>query len=227
MESNAMYAEHRYAPPKSRTVSLGSALLINGALIAGLIFAAPNVIPKGPTGGIDIFEPFEPPVPPPDDPKPVPKADPRAAQNPTPQAPDPIIKSESYNETKTTPVIGDPPLPPMPKAEEGPIFVPEPSLPLPPLLHAEQDSRFARDFQPAYPSTELRAQRDGFVQIKVLIGIDGRVKAAQSLSATSDAFFEATRRQALSKWRFKPATRGGIPEESWKTLSVRFLIKDQ
>jgi protein TonB len=61
----------------------------------------------------------------------------------------------------------------------------------------------------------------------VLIGVDGRVKAAQSVSATSAAFFEATRRQALSKWRFKPATRGGIPEESWKTLSVRFLIKDQ
>ncbi|WBY06893.1 TonB family protein [Sphingomonas sp. 7/4-4] len=221
-----MYAEHRYAPPKSRTVSLGSALLINGALIAGLIFAAPNVIPKGPEDGINVIPIRDPLEPPPID-LPKPKPDNRAAQNPTPQAPDPFIKSESENTTKTTTDIGDPPLRPMPKAEEGPIFVPEPPPPLPPLLRAEQDSRFARDFQPAYPSTELRAQRDGFVQIKVLIGVDGRVKAAQSVSATSDAFFEATRRQALSKWRFKPATRGGIPEESWKTLSVRFLIKDQ
>jgi protein TonB len=53
------------------------------------------------------------------------------------------------------------------------------------------------------------------------------VKAAESVSATSPAFFEATRRQALSKWRFKPATRGGVPQESWKTMSVRFEIKDQ
>jgi protein TonB len=225
MESNAMYAEHRYAPPKSRTVSLGGALLINGALIAGLIFAAPNVIPKGPEDGINVIPIRDPVEPPPID-LPKPKPDNRA-ENPTPAAPDPFIKSKSDNDTKTTPVIGDPPLPPLPKVDDGPIFVPEPSPPLPSLLRAEQDSRFARDFQPAYPAAELRAQRDGFVQIKVLIGVDGRVKAAQSVSATSDAFFEATRRQALSKWRFKPATRGGIPEESWKTLSVRFEIKSQ
>jgi protein TonB len=227
MESNAMYAEHRYAPPKSRTVSLGGAFLINGALIAGLIYSAPNIVPGLKQPDIKIIDILDPPVPPPDQPKPQPRPDNRAAQNPTPQAPDPFIKSESENTTKTTTDIGDPPLRPMPKAEEGPIFVPEPSPPLPPLLRAEPDSRFARDFQPAYPAAELRAQRDGFVQIKVLIGIDGRVKAAQSVSATSDAFFEATRRQALSKWRFKPATRGGIPEESWKTLSVRFEIKSQ
>lgn len=221
-----MYAEHRYAPPKSRTVSLGGALLINGALIAGLIFAAPNVIKQAPEGGITVIPIWEPPVPDPVE-QPKPKPDNRAAQNPTPQAPDPFIKSESENTTRTTTDIGDPPLPPLPKAEEGPIFVPEPPPPLPPLLRAEPDSRFAKDFQPAYPAAELRAQRDGLVQIRVLIGVDGRVKAAQSVSATSDAFFEATRRQALSKWRFKPATRGGIPEESWKTLSVRFEIKSQ
>ncbi|WP_029936880.1 energy transducer TonB [Sphingomonas sp. UNC305MFCol5.2] len=221
-----MYAEHRYAAPKSRTVSLGGAFLINGALIAGLIFAAPNVIPKGPEDGITVI-PIRNPVEPPPIDLPKPKPDNRAAQNPTPTAPDPFIKSESDNETKTTPVIGDPPLPPLPKAEDGPIFVPEPSPPLPPLIGAEQDLRFARDFQPGYPSAELRAQRDGMVKIRVLIGVDGRVKAAESVSATSDAFFEATRRQALSKWRFKPATRGGIPQESWKTMSVRFEIKNQ
>lgn len=221
-----MYAEHRYAAPKSRTVSLGGAFLINGALIAGLIFAAPNVIPKGPEDGITVIPIRDPVEPPPID-LPKPKPDNRAAHNPTPTAPDPFIKSESDNETKTTPVIGDPPLPPLPKAEDGPIFVPEPPPPLPPLVGAEQDLRFARDFQPGYPSAELRAQRDGVVRIRVLIGVDGRVKDAQSVSATSEAFFEATRRQALSKWRFKPATRGGVPQESWKTMSVRFEIKSQ
>jgi protein TonB len=226
MESNAMYAEHRYAPPKSRTVSMGGALLINGALIAGLIFAAPNVISKGPEGGITVIPIWDPPVPDPVEP-PKPTPDNRTAQAPRPNAPDPYVKTVSENVTATTPDITEPVPGLAPVRDVGPIFVPEPPPPLPPLLRAERDSRFDRDFQPAYPSAELRAQRDGLVQIKVLIGIDGRVKAAQSVNATSDAFFEATRRQALSKWRFKPATRGGVPEESWKTLSVRFLIKDQ
>ena len=41
-----MVAEHRYTPPQSRAASFGAALLINGALIAGLIFAAPEVAEK-------------------------------------------------------------------------------------------------------------------------------------------------------------------------------------
>ena len=46
------------------------------------------------------------------------------------------------------------------------------------------------------------------------------------VSAASEAFFAATRKQALEKWRFKPATRDGIPEESWRTMSVTFVLND-
>ncbi|WP_163484575.1 energy transducer TonB, partial [Escherichia coli] len=92
---------------------------------------------------------------------------------------------------------------------------------------AKRDPRYADAFQPNYPASELRAQRDGRVSVRVLVGADGRVKSVEQVSATSPAFFEATRQQALSKWRFKPATRGGVAEESWMTLSVTFQIKDQ
>jgi len=222
-----MYAEHRYAPPQSRTVSLGGALLINGALIAGLIFAAPNVIPKGPEDGITVI-PIRDPIDPPPIDQPKPKPDPREAQMPIPTAPTPEIRTQSPNDSETTEIIPRDPVPPLPPLPEpGPTYVAETKPPLPPLVTAVQDPRFARDFQPAYPAIELRAQRDGAVKIKVLIGTDGRVKAAEPVSATSDAFFEATRRQALSKWRFKPATRGGIPQESWRIMSVRFEIENQ
>jgi protein TonB len=222
-----MYAEHRYAPPQSRTVSLGGAFLINGALIAGLIFAAPNVISHGPEDGITVIPIRDTIVPPPLD-ETRPKPDPRVAQMPTPTAPEPEIRTETPNDSETTTVIPRDPTPALkPLPEPGPTYVPETTPPLPPLVGAAQDPRFARDFQPAYPAIELRAQRDGAVRIKVLIGTDGRVKAAESVSATSDAFFEATRRQALSKWRFKPATRGGIPQESWRVMNVRFEIENQ
>lgn len=222
-----MYAEHRYAPPKSRTVSLGAAFLINGALIAGLAFSVPDFIKqKGPTT-LTLRDYKDPPVPPPEDRTVEPKADPRDARMPEPNAPKPVIETNSTNTTKTTTDF-NPPVPPLPPVPEtGPTYVPEaPPPPLPPLMLAEQDPRFLRDFQPAYPTVELRAERDGIVKIRVLIGVDGRVKAAEPLSATSDAFAEATRRQALLKWRFKPATRGGVPQESWKTMSVRFEINN-
>ena len=141
-----------------------------------------------------------------------------------PTAPDSLVPTKSDNPVETTSTIY-PPLPPLdPPADPGPPIAADPTPAPLPLLGAEQDLRYLKDFQPAYPSAELRAQRDGMVRIRVLIGVDGRVKAAESVSATSPAFFEATRRQALSKWRFKPATRGGVPQESWKTMSVRFEI---
>ena len=59
----------------------------------------------------------------------------------------------------------------------------------------------------------------------LLIGTDGRVKAVELVSTDSPGFFEETKRRALAKWRFKPATRGGVPEESWQVMTVRFEIK--
>jgi protein TonB len=39
-------------------------------------------------------------------------------------------------------------------------------------------------------------------------------------------FLAATRRQALAKWRFKPATLDGVAVESWKEMTVRFVMPD-
>ncbi|WP_448662556.1 TonB family protein [Sphingomonas sp. CJ20] len=224
-----MYADTRYAAPKSRTVSLGAAFAINGAIIAGLVFSAPYVVKEKGHTPITIYDPFDPPVPPPvEQPKPQPEAKvERTTTVPKPTVPDPLIK------TAQDPIIAGttevpPSLPPAGGSfETGPLTEPTTVKALPPLIAPSQDPRYLKDFQPAYPAAELRAQRDGQVSIRVLIGIDGRVKEVQQLRATSDAFFEATRRQALSKWRFKPATRGGIPEESWRVMTVRFELANQ
>ncbi|MGB3319354.1 MAG: energy transducer TonB, partial [Sphingopyxis granuli] len=96
----------------------------------------------------------------------------------------------------------------------------------PALVAAAVDPRFAGTFQPDYPAREQRAGIEGVVRVRVLIGTDGRVKAVELVSTDDPAFFEATRKRALSKWRFKPATRGGVPEESWKEMTVRFQIRD-
>ncbi|AQR74618.1 energy transducer TonB [Sphingomonas sp. LM7] len=222
-----MYAEHRYAPQQSRAVSFGAALAINGALIAGLILAAPEILPK-PQPRILEAENIPLELTPPEKSKEQPKLDREIARDPPIYVPDTPIRIPTDNPIPATNEYPETPVPPLqPPAPTGDLKLAEPPAPLPPLLGAEQDMRYVRDFQPGYPSPELRAQRDGIVRIKVLIGIDGRVKAAEAVSATSDAFFDATRRQALSKWRFKPATRGGVPQESWKTMTVRFEIKNQ
>ena len=95
------------------------------------------------------------------------------------------------------------------------------------IVGASYDPRFASALQPPYPSSEIRAGNAGRVVLRVLIGTDGRVKQVERISAASDAFFAAAEKQALTKWRFKPATSDGVAIEQWKTMSLRFELQDQ
>lgn len=98
----------------------------------------------------------------------------------------------------------------------------EPPVPL--FRAATRDPRFAREFQPDYPSGLLQKEIEGTATVRVLIGTDGRVREAVVVSASHPDFGKATVRQALKAWRFVAATRNGEPVENWQTLSVRFTI---
>ncbi|RZM18162.1 MAG: TonB family protein, partial [Sphingomonas sp.] len=98
-------------------------------------------------------------------------------------------------------------------------------LPPPPVLTAARiDLRYRDSFQPAYPADERLAEHEGRVVVRVLVGTDGRVKQVEAISAASPAFLEATRRQALTRWRFTPATRDGVAVEAWQQMAVRFQL---
>ena len=128
------------------------------------------------------------------------------------------------------PTISDPPVPPPPlnanSGREIALADSTPDLPPPPLrVEAQVDPRYARDLQPPYPPSEESAQREGSVRVRITIGADGRVKAVQRISATSDAFWRATERHALARWRFRPATLDGRPIESSKVMNLYFRIE--
>ncbi|HEV2079502.1 MAG TPA: TonB family protein [Allosphingosinicella sp.] len=130
------------------------------------------------------------------------------------------------------PVVFDPG--PPPRADQTPS---EPALPLPPQpqpqpqpqpkpqppVRTEATMR-SGDLQPPYPASEEQMQREGKVTIRLTIGTDGRVRAAEKVSATSEAFFTATQRHALRFWRFSPATLDGKPVESTKVVTVHFRL---
>jgi protein TonB len=102
----------------------------------------------------------------------------------------------------------------------------DPPKPPPVLVRADVDPRYLRDFQPVYPAAERRAGNEGVVTLKVLIGVDGRVREVERVAAPSDAFWRVTEDRARSKWRFTPATRDGVAYESWRTMTVRFRLED-
>lgn len=80
-------------------------------------------------------------------------------------------------------------------------------------------------FQPDYPPSLIRAEIEGTATVRILIGTDGQVKQVELVSATNPAFFDATRKQALRYWHFRPATTDGIPTESWRVMTVKFHLE--
>lgn len=113
-----------------------------------------------------------------------------------------------------------------PPLDDGPRIEPkQPDPPQPVTVGAEQDPRYLAAFQPPYPPQLLHTGVEGKVVVKVLIGVDGRVKQVVIVSADDEKFADATERQALSRWRFRAATRDGVPVESWKMMTVRFEIR--
>ena len=179
--------------------------------------------------------------------EPLPKSDPMTGtiielDKPIPPPPETTKEAEPTPKTASTtevvkPLVDTPPLTgdlvqpgpsipdPYPYDPGPPVRAADPSPP-PTLVFADLDPRYAGGFQPDYPAREQRGGIEGAARVRVLIGTDGRVKAVELVSTDSPGFFEETKRRALTKWRFKPATRGGVPEESWKVMTVRFEIKN-
>jgi protein TonB len=109
-----------------------------------------------------------------------------------------------------------PPLPPTPPIAE--------TTPEPVLVAARIHPSHRGALQPRYPGILLRQELEGSCTIRVRIAPNGRVTAAEPVHATHPAFCEATRRQALSRWRFQPATRDGVAVDSWQQHIVEFRI---
>ena len=217
--ANARYgydpgARHR---PIAAAIAIGlpAALVVAVALSPMIVDQAPRTTPL-------IGTLIELPKPPQPDPEPRPEVRPQPRTDAATETVEKVFKLpfDDTNRVADGPVILDPP--PLPPGPEIGIERPAP----PKLATAQVDPRYAGQFQPDYPLRQQRAGVEGSVVVRVLIGTDGRVKAVELVRADDPAFFEATKKRALAKWRFKPATRGGVAEESWREMTVSFVIRD-
>lgn len=216
----------------ARPLSFGAVVLLHGAAIAAVVLIkGPGWIVQ-PTVDTKVYEVREVPPPPPER---LPEPVRQLPQTPSISRPDvpkqviptPIPRQPVFAERTVTPPVG-----PVAGSNPEPVrrvvdVPPREPIRTPVRVDSAWDPRFAGAMQPPYPPSEERAEREGSVQVRVTIGADGRVVAAERLSATSDAFWRVTERQALSRWRFRPATVDGRPVQSSKVLSVRFRLDGQ
>lgn len=203
------------------------ALGATAALLFGLTLTAPHFTKAEDPPLVIESIPADPPPPLPPEPKPKPQPELRHL-DPMPAArPDPV----DVTRPPVAPPVGADLAPatetlPNPGTTVGTGLggtIPQP-VHVPVERGARLDSRYADTFQPDYPMGERTAERAGRVVVRVLIGTDGRVKTVEQVSAPNAAFFEATRKRALAKWRFVPATRDGVAIETWQQIGVLFQL---
>jgi protein TonB len=220
-----MYADRRTGPGHFNPGSFAVAIGISGLMIGGLFFAAPTVLPTILTGDPPLITyPVDLPKPPP--PEPQTAADPSPAPRlRAPMPPIPMPVTHQGVTVDATPYV-PPTLDGYAGSGTGITSVPiDPPKPAPVMVQPGIDSRYAADFQPTYPAGERRAEREGRVVVRVLIGTDGRVKQVERVSATNDAFYRSAMERALTKWRFTPGTRDGVAVEAWRTMSLTFVLQ--
>lgn len=201
---------------RSRHSSSGLAIVIalHGAALAVAFLAKSGVVPaiieNGTTEVVNIVRPDPPPT------RPTDPVEPEVALPNTPVVSNPVIDRPDF----TLPPVdlsGPPDILVQQTLPGIPESVPEPIL---------RGARFASgaNVQPRYPSNLLRQDVEGSCTIRVRIAPNGRVAEARAVNATHPAFCDATERHALRSWRFEPATRDGVPVESWQQHIVQFRI---
>ncbi|GAB5482748.1 MAG: hypothetical protein Pars92KO_25050 [Parasphingorhabdus sp.] len=215
---------YAHKPPNYK--GIGLAVGVHALLFAGAM-ALPAITAEIPFEGAITAYPIEVDKEPP---TPATKIEePIVATNPPPKsvtAVTPIVNP---------PVFNDPPAIAFAGIEDGidisslgdrittPI-VPIEIIPEPVIADAKLNNRFSAQFQPPYPSGLLRMGEEGMIAVRVLVGTDGRAKQIELIESPHKGFWTATKRHALKKWRFEPATKDGAPFESWITLKVQFQI---
>lgn len=167
---------------------------IQGVLV---MVAEPEPVPK------PIIQ--ETPPPPPEK-KPEPKPKPK----PIPKAP-PSERAVKAPEPEPTPV--------QPVAEPKPVAA-EPAPVIPPSADAGQLSNPA----PTYPSLSRRLREEGVVLLEILIKADGSVGEIKLKESSGFKRLDDTAIKAVAKWRYQPATQGGMAIDYWYEQPVEFTL---
>ncbi|MBS7807736.1 energy transducer TonB [Variovorax sp. PCZ-1] len=148
-------------------------------------------------------------VAPPPAPQPLAVADPTPAPNapvatpapPAPPAPLPPITAA----VAATPTPAPPAAPSPPAAPTAPAPVAKVELP-------RSDADYLNNPRPPYPPVSKRLGEQGRVMLRVVVGADGSAQKVELHTSSGFDRLDAAAVAAVSRWRFKPGTRGGVPE---------------
>lgn len=172
------------------------------------------------------------PAPPQPEPKPVtkPVVQPKPKPKPRP-APQPVATPDPEPALLTAPVGAIEPPTPEPTAETTAEAAPPspaapPAPPAPPKIELPSSSaKYLNNVPPTYPPLSKRLGEQGKVVVRVLIDVNGTASQASIKTSSGYQRLDQTALQTVSKWRFVPGKRAGVPEAMWFNIPLNFVLE--
>ena len=102
-----------------------------------------------------------------------------------------------------------------------PVIKPSIPAPLPPVL----PPKVIYKVMPVYPLSALEKGLEGTIILSVYIGGSGRLEKIENKVSSGSGELDASAVNAVSQWRFDPASRGSQVIDCWFEIPVTFKLK--
>jgi TonB family protein len=79
---------------------------------------------------------------------------------------------------------------------------------------------------PVYPPRCLRMEIEGKVEVRVLVGENGRPQEVTLGKSSGDASLDDAAMEAVRRWRFEAARRNGVAVRVWASVPIEFKLID-
>lgn len=208
----------RQRTPRKHVVGFAVVVVLHGLLFwainSGLARKFVKVI-KGPVEAVLLEEtkPDIPPPPPPPPPKNLPPPPPAYVPPVDIQvsAPTPVNAIAAVSNT------------PQPVAPPSPLPVQSNPAPAPVSVAAVISASSCEKTE--YPSASKRLEEEGTVQLKFLVGVDGKVIESAIEKSSGFRRLDEAARAGLSKCQFRPGTVDGKPQQSWASMKYTWRLE--
>ena len=213
------------SPVAARRFSPTSIALILGghaALLALVVSAKTELIPRtifDPIKVITIADPAPPPPPPPGEPH---RTTRPARHEASPQA-EPVHEIVVLND------LGDPgqiKLDTGPYPGGGAVILEPPPKPHAIVHRPAVLATPERLLRPPYPLSKQRLGEEASLALRLTIAPDGRVTAADPVGRADPEFLAAARRHIFAHWRYRPATDDGSAVSSLIIVTLSFRLDE-
>lgn len=181
--------------------------------------------PPAPPPPVAAPAPPPPPPPPPEpepdpepEPTPEPKPKPKPQPKPQPQQPRPK-QTPQRTDPKSTAVPQQP-------AKPGPVG-PQSTQPVQnakPVMTPPAPSTSHSNPKPAYPELARKRGQEGLVRVRVEIDEGGNLLSVGVAESSGYKLLDDAAVKTVKRWRFKPATRDGVPVRGIVTVPIEFRL---